>query len=163
MLDTSEKPMTHPMADGKMFTPEPFDPNGPWFYAADKKGWTNNPDQAYRTAKGHLVLAPGEVKRVSQVDMEKRAQLWEYLLDEMEKMYDLIEEESQYSVADRMNPDRKAEGAHVKMREQQYKVTGITDALAILEYGWTFKHEPGHAKEMIQRQAMVRYQMSVEQ
>lgn len=121
-----------------------------WYIAQDRQGFTSQPEFALKTKFGPLVC-PGEVRRIESSVLERINQLWEYLLDQMEKLYELEDEL-------KSDPDEDP----IAVIAQEEVVGTLVDALAILEYGWTFKHEPENARQLVRNQAEVRYNNSVE-
>lgn len=122
-----------------------------WYIAQDRRGFTALPEFALKTKQGHPIVCPGEVRRIESSVLERITQLWEHLLDQMEKLYELEDEL-------KSDPDEDCRAVIA----QEEIVDTLVDALAILEYGWTFKHEPEHARQLVRGQAEVRYNNSVE-
>ena len=125
-----------------------------WFVAEDRKGFTDQPEYALKTRQGWPVVCPGEVRRIESSVLERIQQLWEYLLDQMEKMYELEDSEPE-------DPDQ-ARAQRQVLAAQKDRVATLEDSLAILEYGWTFSHEPEQARTLVRRQAKFRYERSME-
>ena len=123
-----------------------------WFVAEDRKGFTDQPEYALKTRQGWPVVCPGEVRRIESSVLDRIQQLWEHLLDQMEKLYELEEEDSGNGYPE----DPRDAFA------QENIISTLIDALAILEYGWTFEHEPEQARTLVKRQAKFRYERSTE-
>ena len=122
-----------------------------WFVGEDRKSFTALPEFALKTRQGWPVVCPGEVRRIESSVLERIQQLWEYLLDQMEKLYELEDQVE----------DQDPTPAH-EINRQRDIVDFLVDALAILEYGWTFEREPEQARTLVKRQAKFRYERSTE-
>lgn len=141
------------------FTPERIGGSDIWYIAENRKGFTADPEQAAKAPNGAPIAAPGEAMGISTVMLEKQMQLWEYLLDQMEKEYDL-EEQLQTSTAEAGSEERNHLQSEIAAHGNF--MAGIVDSLAVLEYGWTFGQEPEQARALIRQHAQARYNLSAE-
>lgn len=156
--------MTHSMGETKPhFTPERIGGQEIWYIAESRKGFTADPSQAAKTPNGLPIAAPGEVMRISGVMMQNIMQLWELLLDLMEEKYNLEEQRDTLANLDSVDPVARWEQYNTEIKEHSMKIQGVIDALAIMEYGWTFKHEPEKARQLVQQSAHARYKLSCEE
>jgi hypothetical protein len=125
-----------------------------WFHSKYGQGFTSDPEHAMKTPKGDLVACQGAYFTTMRRTI---LQLWDHLLDNMEKMYEL-----QDKCAELPSLTEERGEAEEARREQELKCSVLVDAIAIIEYGWTFQHEPENARKLIQAQAIIKYNKSVE-
>lgn len=123
-----------------------------WFLSERGKGFTSYADLAMKTPQGWPVAAPGEGLIAARHVLKNKTALWEYLLDEMEKMYILQEEVGNLGTA----------GAVERQEASQRQISvcaALIRAIAILDYGVADENSIKLAEE----QAVLRYKLSSEE
>lgn len=98
-----------------------------WFVAEGSAGFTSDPDQAKKTRNGHPIACPGGLNQVWKAhykqDKDRQEAIWEMLLDEMEKVYELDD------------AARDDHDAHERAHVHRACAHSLRDALAVLKYG----------------------------
>lgn len=128
----------------------------PWFISHTRQGFTNMPEYALKTHDGHPIAAPGEGLKAARHVLKHKSALWEHLLDETEKMYELQDKFEELRSAEEFGrPDQlKAQEDHIL---QSARCGAIIRSLAILDYGVVDENSIA----LIEAQAVKRYNMSV--
>lgn len=76
-----------------------------WFLAQGSMGFTMDPDQAQKSKNGNPIACPGALnqtwrKHFAQ-DKERREVIWNLMLDEMEKFYELSDRPDDHDAHER--------------------------------------------------------------
>lgn len=126
---------------------EPF-----WYMSRDEKNaFTTDPEQAvtvkFRGADSP-VLAPGYVNAWARTTHARQLQIWEALLDTMEKNYELERGTEAYEEA----------GGLEEEMFRNVRINAIEDCLAMLSYGEINEN----TRKLIQKQAEYRYEQETE-
>jgi hypothetical protein len=140
-----------------------------WYVSKEKNsGFTADSEMALKDSLGRPIIADGHMRklvgRMMDVPQERLRQLWSYYLDLMENFYDL-QEKVQVPVTEIQSPmilELVSEQRERAILVAQEEMRGVRDALCIMEYGWLFSKEPDQAREIIRKQAEIRYNMESE-
>jgi len=137
--------------------------------ASSQKGFTMDPSQAIVDLTGAPVIAPGHVKNIlakqdriyqRSLDVQRTAvkRIWNVLLDEMERYFELQEKfDLEFiTVKEGSCPSERA------FRESWGCMAGLIQAIAILEYGHDYKQDPKITLDKVAQMARVRYDQESE-